>query len=395
VGYNSITMSKKGRWILVVAIIILAGAGAFSFYWLTIRPQNNPTNTTAETSQPNLTAEQCVAELPLDFLVGQLLMIGIYANDMLGQATMFSQKNIGGAILMTAPANPYDGGISQFKTSATSLGVPPLISTDEEGGDVQRFAALGALPAPADVATTLTTKDARQLIAQHGAKLKTVGVDMVLGPLADVAPPASNSVLGNRIFSNNPVLTSYYAMAYVRGWQTANLLPTLKHFPGMGSASTNTDYDMATTPPLSYLENNDFTPYRWLSWTGTAVMVGHQNVPGWFDGPASLSPVVNQYLRDTLGYKNNLIITDALNAPAVTNLVAEPQAIVTAITAGNDMALLVEPSSNLATNESFINEVKTALTEAINSGTLPKQQIETSVFRKLSAQQINPCSLAD
>jgi beta-N-acetylhexosaminidase len=384
-------MAKKGRRILLVLIIIAIGAAAFCFYWFGLHPKNDSVATDATISQPAKTPQQCVAELPLDFLTGQLLMVGIYANDMLGQADMFSQKSIGGATLMTSPADPNDGSINQFKLAATSLSVSPLISTDEEGGYVQRFAVLGALPAPADVAASLSTQAARQLITEHGAKLKSIGIDMVLGPLADVAPTIGNSVLDIRIFSNNPARVSNYTMAYVRGWQSANILPTLKHFPGMGSASSNTDDAPAVTPELSYLQTHDFMPYRWLSHTGTAVMVGHQNVPGWFDGPASLSPVVNQYLRDNLGYKNNLVVTDALNAPAITGVVAEQQAIVAAIIAGNDMALFVEPSGDLAVNENFINEVKTALQAAVNSGTLPKQQIETSVLRKLSAQQIDPC----
>ncbi len=391
VDYNSTIMAKKGRRILLVVIAIVISAGAFCFYWFKIQPRNNSATNNTTILQPPKTPQQCVAELPLDFLTGQLLMIGVYANDMLAQAEMLSQNNIGGAILMTAPANPNDGSINQFKLKAASLGVPPLVSTDEEGSYVQRFAVLGILPAPADVAASSSTQSARQLITEHGTKLKSIGIDMVLGPLADVAPAQGSSVLDARIFSNNPAKVSNYAMAYVRGWQMAGILPTLKHFPGMGSASSNTDDAPAATPELSYLKVYDFMPYRWLNRTGTAVMIGHQNVPGWFDGPASLSPVVNQYLRNNLGYKNNLIVTDALNAPAITSTVAELQAIVAAIVAGNDMALFVEPSSDSTINESFINEVKSALLTAINSGALPKQQVETSVLRKLSAQQIDVC----
>jgi beta-N-acetylhexosaminidase len=337
-----------------------------------------------------------MAKLPIDFLTGQVLMIGLPADDMLAQSQLLTDYKIGGAAVMTAPPDVHDGSILQFKEAAGSRNVPLLIATDEEGGIVQRFKILGALPSPQQVAFTLSAAEAQQMISRHGDMLHAVGIDMVFGPLADVAPPGGTSPLGTRVFSDNPDTVQTYTLAYVKGWQTAGILPTIKHFPGMGFATGNTDYGPATTPSFSALKMRDFIPYMSaMADTGTAIMVGNQTVPGWFTGPASLSPVVNAYLRTNLGYKNNLIITDSLSANAVTAETSESQAAVDAIAAGNDIALIVEaPDASLVQSKALVASLVSALRQAVNSGTITKKQLETSVLRKFNAQHIDACTVA-
>jgi beta-N-acetylhexosaminidase len=339
-------------------------------------------------------ALQCAEDLPVNVLVGQVLMVGLPADEMSNQASMFRQYHVGGAVLMSSPANPSDGSIKSFKSASHSI--PLLISTDEEGGNVQRFETLGSLPSPQAVANSLSTDQAQQIISEHAARLKSVGVDMVLGPLADVSPTAGDGPLGSRAFSSDPYTVGRYDLAYIKGWQSAGLLPTLKHFPGMGSASANTDYQTATTPPLTSLKQRDFVPYEELTGKGAVVMVGNQNVPGWFDGPASLSPVVDNYLRNKLGYSVNLIITDSLDATAITSQSTLPDAVVDAIAAGNDMALIVGGDPYAITtksNRSYISQSESELERAVKSGRISKQQLAMSVVRKLAAQKIPACSV--
>jgi beta-N-acetylhexosaminidase len=312
------------------------------------------------------------------------------------QARIFSQYHVGGVVLMTSPLDPDDSSIKLFKARASSGGITPLVATDEEGGMVQRFKALGVLPPPQNIVNEYSPDQAERLIADHGRKLKSVGIDMILGPLADVAPADDQSQLGSRVFSDNPEVVSQYAKAYVRGWRAAGLLPTLKHFPGMGSATGNTDYQVATTPPLSSLKQRDFIPYKGLALSGTAVMIGNQNVPSWFSGPASLSSRVNQYLRYELGYKNNLVVTDSLAAKAVTSSFTISQAVVKAIAAGNDIVLVVSPDLNnltAAVNTKIISGAETALRKSVAEGSISKHQLAQAVVHKLSAQNISACNL--
>lgn len=339
---------------------------------------------------------QCIARFPQDLLIGQTLMVGIKAGDLATEATLFKQYDIGGAAIMTAPANPADDSIATFKHTASSYGIPVLTGTDEEGGSVQRFTGLGILPSPKEIVLSSTPETAKRLIAAHAARLHSAGIDVVFGPLADVAPDTGTSPLGDRIFSADPTTVRTYDLAYIAGWQSAGLLPTLKHFPGLGSASANTDYQSAITPLLAQLQHRDFLPYApEVAETGTAVMIGNQVVPQWSDGPASLSPTVITYLRNTLGFRTNLLITDSLDATAISQSMTEGEAAVRALDAGDNIALFVREDTTYISNKDLIVQVKAAIRQALAAGTLKKSQLIQSVGRKLSAQHIDPCSISN
>lgn len=379
---------------LILIIIIIAAI----IYLLWPAPVSAPRSLEKPVAKvPASTSLECAEKLPPGELAGQVLMIGLPAIAMTDQASLFKKYHVGGAVIMTSPANPGDGSVLRFKAQASNKGEPLLVATDEEGGIVQRFASLGALPPPAPVAAQYSPAAAEDLIAKHGLRLKAVGIDMVLGPLADVAPEHGDSPLGDRIFSSDPYTVASYDKAYVRGWQRAGLIATLKHFPGLGSATGNTDYQPATTPPLSSLETRDFIPYKSLKSAGTAVMVGAQNVPGWFNGPASLSPVVNRYLRQTLGYKDSLVVTDSLAANAVTSLVSAPEAAASALEAGNDIALIVDPNVGMITTEqnaAIIKNAESAIEAAVKNGALSKLRLAQAATHKLSAQRLSACSIS-
>lgn len=353
--------------------------------------------TTSETAESAVSTSAgndpaaCLAGAPVEFLAGQVLLVGVDGDRLPDQAALFAQHAIGGAVVMTAPKGGVD--LAQFAIDGGTAGNPVLLATDEEGGDVQRFRGLGALPSQQEVAATMTPAEARTMISDHGALLADAGIAMVLGPVADVAPTSGTSPLGSRVFSDRPAEVKRYVTAYVDGWGDAGLLPTLKHFPGLGSGSANTDEATATTPPLAELEQRDLRPYRGLADTETAVMIGNQRVPGWTDGPASLSPAVVDYLRETLGYRDNLVVSDALNADAIKAVTDdEVDAAVKAIAAGNDMALVIEPLASDESPDAFLGRLVDAVRSAIDSGTIPRAQVEASVRRGLAARHADACT---
>jgi beta-N-acetylhexosaminidase len=335
-----------------------------------------------------------VQRLPFPVLAGQLVMIGLKADQFVAEQATLRANHIGAIAVMTAPSNPNDGSIARFKVVAGAPGAPLFVATDEEGGTIQRFRSLGTLPSEATVAKTMSPAAATAMIRAHGIKLKDVGIDMVLGPVADVSPTTGTGPLGSRAFSSNPQTVATYTKAYTTGWQGADLIATAKHFPGLGSATGNTDFTPATTPPLTVLKARDLVPYQGLAGTGTAVMVGNQVVPNWSGGPSSLSPSVDDYLRGPLGFANNLVITDSLTAQAITSETPAPEAAVQAIAAGNDIALVVNlPDATNAQGRELAADTATALVAALTHGQLSRTSVEQSVLRKLGAQHVSACTL--
>jgi beta-N-acetylhexosaminidase len=133
------------------------------------------------------------------------------------------------------------------------------------------------------------------------------------------------------------------------------------------------------TPPLSVLMTDDLVPYRELAQlAGTAVMVGHMQVPGLTgDDPSSLSPPAYDLLR-TGGYGglpfNGVVFTDDISSMgAINQHYTVAQAALKALQAGADIALWI------TTDE--VPGVLDALEAAVNAGELDMKKVDGSVLR--------------
>ena len=329
----------------------------------------------------------CLARWPTPLVAAQLVWPAVYGDQLESQAPTFAGWGVGGALLMTWPDAATPEQLLAFKDAAK---VPLLIATDEEGGDVQRFRRLGALPAQGQVAATMPVEDARRMVADHAAAMHRVGVDVVFGPVADVGPAdGSDGPMGDRVFSTDPQVVADYATAYVRGWQRGGILPVLKHFPGHGSASADTHVAVARTPPLEELARRDLVPYRRLAGEDVGVMVGHLDVPGLTEdggGPASLSPAaITVLLRDQLGFAGHLVVTDALDMQAVAARAMLPAAAEQAVAAGADVVVYADTAAT--------PQVIARLVDAESAGRLPPGRLHQAARQVLATKGVDPCDV--
>ncbi|MFI3313062.1 MAG: glycoside hydrolase family 3 N-terminal domain-containing protein, partial [Eubacteriales bacterium] len=162
------------------------------------------------------------------------------------------------------------------------------------------------------------------------------------------------------------------------GLQEGGVSATLKHFPGMGTVTSDT-HDGTATSGATYEElvATDFLPFISGITAGTDfVMVGHQTMTNLPDGdiPACLSSyIVTDLLRGELGY-DGIVITDAMNMDAID--MTSGEATIAALEAGVDMILMPDD----------IDEAYTALVDAINEGTLTEARINESLYRILKVK---------
>ena len=304
---------------------------------------------------------------------------GVVATQWGAAVTAVSTLRLGGVVLLSAPGD-VPAAIARLD-AANPRGV--LVSVDEEGGSVQRLRSLGALPSAHAMAATHSTDEARALVAAHGRVIAAAGIDIVLGPVVDVAPTDGAGPLGDRTFFSDPLTVAAYGRAYVQGWRDAGLVPVLKHFPGHGSASADSHRGVARTPPLDVLEAIDLVPYRELAALAPAVMVGHLSVLGLTDDvPASLSrAAITGLLRSQLGYLDALVITDALEMGAVRAVATIPEAAVLALIAGADVALFSDPTLS--------GSVIDAIEAAVANGRIAERAITSSAERVMRARPID------
>lgn len=355
-----------------------------------------PTSPSAEpTSTPSAerpTQAECITKLPLALKLGQKLMISATAGTIAESSDFVAKNNIGNVILMKPV--PSSAAVKMF---VGNQALPPLVATDQEGGTVQRYTSEGLLPAASDV-PGMNLAELGRHIKQDDLYLRSQGVNMNLAPVVDVAPVTGTSVLGSRIFSSDPTVVARDALIYVRAGLQTGVLPTLKHYPGLGSASHNTDFSSATTHDFVQLQQRDLIPYEKFAGTQAAVMVGNQIVPGLTDGlPASLSrAAIADELRTNLGYQNNIVITDSLSAAAITSRYSIAEAAVRAWEAGVDIALFVSPQPGLSIREQTKRIIRAAK-DAVRNGQLDVTDINASVGRIFSLPQkhVNACNIPD
>jgi beta-N-acetylhexosaminidase len=306
------------------------------------------------------------------------------------------------------------GGIILFGTSAPSdLGsqlaalrseVPGrlglVVMTDEEGGGIQRMANLvGSMPWAAQMGKTMTSAQIEALAESVGSKMAANGVDMNLAPVLDVdgraVEPGEQDPDGFRSFSGTTSVVSADGTAFMQGMRAGGIVPVVKHFPGLGGVSENTDDGPAHTLPWTTLEKVALPPFEAAIKAGApALMMSNASVPGFTPLPASLSSkMVIGEVRGALGFKG-LIVTDSLSAGAIADpplSLSVPQASVDALEAGNDMVLYGSTGSTSG-DLSIAASTSNAIVAAVNSGHLRKSELVNAVAQALTAKKIELCA---
>ena len=256
-----------------------------------------------------------------------------------------------------------------------SAGGLPLVAIDEEGGDVTRIAHLTGSPYPGNAALG-AVDDPALTAAVHralGQDLAALGINVNLAPSVNVNTAADNPVIGIRSFGPDPDLVARHAAAAVRGLQAAGVGACAKHFPGHGSTSADSHHGLVTVQAsLDLLRRRDLPPFIAAIAAGVrGVMPGHLRVPELTgDDPATLSAAaLNGLLRGELGF-TGVVISDALEMRAVSDLYGIPEAAVLAVAAGTDLLCFGRD----AAEDSYL-AVRRALSEAVASGRLPAERL--------------------
>jgi beta-N-acetylhexosaminidase len=327
-------------------------------------------------------------------LAEQTLVVPVGEGDV-AAVTSEVAAGAGGVILFGSVAPANLGASLRILTSSAPGGIKPFVMTDEEGGAVQRMANLvGSIPSARQMAATMSPAQIRQLATTAALRMQAAGVTMDLAPVLDLdngQGPNNRDPDGTRSFSLNPSLAAADGVAFLQGLEAGGIVPVVKHFPGLGQASANTDVAPATTQPWSVLQHAGLGPFESAFASGApAVMIANAAVPGLSTLPASISPVVmTTILRDQLGF-NGLVMTDSLSAGALVDIgYSVPRAVVAAISAGADMVLYTAAAAQV---ESLENATAAALVAAVNAGSLERSRLVSAVATVLSAKHINLCT---
>jgi beta-N-acetylhexosaminidase len=346
---------------------------------------------------PPCTNASQVARWPLAQRAAQLVVVPALDGDVAALGSAFT-SGVGG-VLLVGPTMPADLA-AQLAGAQQAAATPLFVMTDQEGGGVQRLAGLvPSLPWPREMALTMTPAEVEAAAEGAGRAMRALGVNMDLAPVLDVdggAGPNATDPDGYRSFSADPATAATYGVAFVRGLMAAGVTPVVKHFPGLGGATGNTDNGPAATQSWPTVQAVGLPPFRAAVRAGApAVMVANASVPGLSAQPASLSAtVIGTELRQQLGFAG-LVVTDSLSAGAVTgagyNLAT---AAVAAVAAGADMVLFgstLTPVQSPANVITAAEQMTDALATAVTTGSLPEARLDQAVLDILAAKHRSLC----
>ncbi len=237
-----------------------------------------------------------------------------------------------------------------------------------------------------------------------GRALAKLNITMNLAPVLGVSDGTTKaSFLGDRTFADDPAKVAQWARAFSQGIRAGSggqVVTVIKHFPGLGSVTDDTDNGRAVAPPLTALTGRDLVPFErpvTEYYGASAVMMSNAVVPGLTCAsaepdcsiPATLSTDAYALLRG-LGW-NGLVMTDSMQTPAVLiNGMSMGQAVVSAIDAGADM-VMVKPDKadkqNFGAYLALLRSIRAAVADWVAADPIPRQaQLEQSVEKIKAAK---------
>jgi len=323
----------------------------------------------------------------LDLKIGQMIIVS-FAPGTNFEDTLYydiEHRNLGGVILfgynLQDPLQ-ITNLTSDLQNSAT---IPLIIATDQEGGLVARLDEKNGFAethTAYQLGTIIDDEDSTRSQAKMMAQwLYDSGINTNLAPVVDVNVNPSSPAIGyyGRSFSANALKVFSHADWFISEFENYNIISTLKHFPGHGSAEQ--DSHLGFTDITTTWADSELVPYRQLISAGYSdmIMVGHLfNAHLDSIHPASLSRnVITGLLRDSLGFQG-VVISDAMFMRAITDNYSFEEAIVLAINAGTDLLLYTNNEYN---GSSLVAEVTHIIRENIGEGVILQNQIEESYQR--------------
>ena len=299
---------------------------------------------------PHGKAVRAVDAMTLDERIGQLVMAPLPAgSDPSTLRDLIVDQHVG-SVLIIGNWNSGTTGVSAATSELQSYAPSNnrlLMTTDQEGGSVQHLSGNGfdTMPSATDQGT-MDTAQLRQSAATWGAQLKSAGINVDLAPVVGTVTVdrSSNAPIGalNRDFGLDAAGNAKHAKAFIEGMSDSGVGSAVKHYPGLGSVTGNTDFTASgildTTTTLDGPEINAFNST--LEASPSMVMMSlatYQAIDP--NNPAVFSStLVTGYLRGKIGFQG-VVTSDSLSATALSGV--QPSDLgVRLVEAGGDLACI-------------------------------------------------------
>jgi beta-N-acetylhexosaminidase len=330
-------------------------------------------------SDPEQAARSAVDRLTLREQVGQLLVSSFdepAAPDYIRRRLRAGET--AGVILFDRNGGPERHWRALTRSLQREADGEALIMVDQEGGPVRTVTFAG----PAAGQPFQGGPAAVEAAAREAAReLRSVGVNVNLAPVADVAAPGS--ALGARAFAGDASAVAASTRASISGMREARVAATAKHFPGLGASPANTD-DASVTLDVGRptMDERELPPFEAaIAERVPLVMLSHALYPA-LDPEriaSQSSRVVSGLLRGRLGF-GGATVTDSIEAQAVLDRSGVAAAAERSIEAGVDLVLM--------TGSGSWNEVFPRLLERARESSAFRGRVRESAGRVLELKRL-------
>ena len=315
--------------------------------------------------------------------IGQHLFIGLTGTDLTSDSRKLLQAIRPGGIVLFARNVDSPAQLREFCSRLRQeLPIRPVVAIDQEQNRVNRLRnVIGDALTIADLKKSGDVKQAENFGRTTGQWLRQFGIDIDFAPVFDLElfGPQTDNALCERCWGRTAEEVVKWAGAFLNGLQHEGVVACPKHFPGLGGATLDSHEKLPTIKRTrDQLLSEDVAPYVRMMSRLSAIMVGHGHYPA-FDSvtpgrPASLSrTIMADLLRRQLGFAG-LVLTDDMDMGAISQLGSIEQAVVEALQAGADIALICHNAEKmLAAHE--------ILTKAVESGHITQARLAESQGR--------------
>lgn len=327
-GYQG--MKKKQYRLLYILVLIL------TFF-----------KVNAQQTAASLWADSLLSKMTLDEKIGQLFMIRAHSDlpddHIASVKKQIKEYHVGGLCFFQGTPEKQAKLTREYQMLSR---IPLMVAIDAEWGLGMRFKDKGlSFPRQLMLGAIPDVKEIEEMGFLIGKQLKAMGVNVNFAPVADININPLNPVIGDRSFGENKEEVANRSIAYMKGLQSAGVLPCGKHFPGHGDTDTDSHFDL---PVIRHdkerLKSVELFPFQKMIDSGMpSVMIAHLYVPALDDETniaSSLSrKTVTGLLKNEMGFKG-LVFTDGLEMKGVTKHFKPNEVAVMAFKAGNDILLL-------------------------------------------------------
>src|SRR5437764_334337 len=339
-------------------------------------------------------AEHTLARLTVQERVGQLFMLRApteffnVANPQYAALRDRVRQFHVGAMLLTVPVDgplvlqnqPYEAAMLTNQLQRDS-DLPLLFAADFERGLSNRFYGATVFPHSMAFAATGNPAYAETFARITAQEARAIGVQWNLFPITDVNSNPENPIINARAWSEDPKQVADFTAAFIRSSAATGILTTAKHFPGHGDTATDSHLDVArVTGDMERLQAVELAPFDAAIRAGVdAVMIAHVTVPALEPDPRRVATVshkiVTEFLKEKMGFQG-IVIPDAMDMAALTQMFPAGRSAVEALNAGNDMIVIP------ADLETSFN----AMVRAVESGEISRSRLDDSVRKILYAK---------